>query len=187
MGVHRIIIARVMRGRRMADADATSEQDWHPESPTAHVLHLGDLIDNLAHGIEDEIGEHEIDDGARTGHGGATPESDKTALADRCVAEPDGAVQVIKPGRRLEVAAAYADPFAQNEDRWIACHLFSQTVECRLHVGDFARCGFRRCAARRRNRSRLCFREDELGRGRRVGPGARFREPECVGDDRVDL
>ena len=34
----------------------------------AHVLHLGDLVDDLAERVEDEIGEHEIDDRPRAGH-----------------------------------------------------------------------------------------------------------------------
>ena len=92
MGVHRIVIARVMRGRRMADADAASQQDGHLEPAAAHVLDLGDLIDDLAHGIEDEIGEHEVDDRPRAGHGGPAAQADETALADRRVAEPDWAV-----------------------------------------------------------------------------------------------
>ncbi len=143
MSVHRIIIAGVMRGRRMADADAAAKQDGHLEPPAAHVLDLGDLIDDLAHGIEDEIGEHEVDDRACAGHGGPAAQADESALADRCIAEPDRAVQVIKPGRRLEVAAAYADPFAQDEDRRVARHLLGQALERRLHVADFARSGFR--------------------------------------------
>ena len=88
MSVHRIIIARVMRGRRMADADAAAQQDGHLEPAAAHVLNLGDLIDDLAHGIEHEIGEHEVDDRPGAGHGRAATQADESALADRRVAQP---------------------------------------------------------------------------------------------------
>ena len=61
MGVHRVVIARVVRGRRVADADAAAQQDRHRQPAAAHVLDLGDLVDDLADGVEDEVGEHEVD------------------------------------------------------------------------------------------------------------------------------
>ena len=117
MGEHRVIVARMMRGRRVADADAAAEQDRHLEPAAAHVLDLGDLVDDLADGVEDEIGEHEVDHRPRAGHGRAAAEADESALADRRVAEPDRAVSVDKPGGCVEVAAALADPLAHHEDR----------------------------------------------------------------------
>ncbi len=82
----------MMRRRRMADADAAAQQDGHPQPAAAHVLHLGDLVDDLAERIVDEIDEHEIDDGPRAGHRRAAAEADEAALADRRVAEALGAV-----------------------------------------------------------------------------------------------
>ena len=57
------------------------------------------------------------------------PSPTKPAFADRRVAEPHRAVEVIEPGRRLEVAAALADAFAHDEDRRIACHFLGQGLE----------------------------------------------------------
>ena len=62
VGEHRVVVARMVRGRRVADADAAAQQDRHLQPAAAHVLHLGDLVDDLADGVEDEIGEHEVDD-----------------------------------------------------------------------------------------------------------------------------
>ena len=139
MSVHGIVIARVVRGRRMADADAAAEQDGHREPAVAHVLDLGDLVDDLADGVEDEIGEHEVDDRARAGHGGPAAEADEPAFADRRIAEANGTVEVVKPGRGLEVSAAFADAFAHDEDRRVAGHFFGQGFERGLHVSDLAR------------------------------------------------
>ena len=47
----------------MADADAAAQQDRHLQPAAAHVLHLGDLVEDLADAVEDEVGEHEVDDG----------------------------------------------------------------------------------------------------------------------------
>ena len=64
----RVVAAGVMRRRRVADADAAAEQDRHLQPAARHVLHLGDLVDDLADRIEDEVGEHEVDDRPRAGH-----------------------------------------------------------------------------------------------------------------------
>src|SRR5438445_1509370 len=99
----------MMRGGRVADADTAAEQDRHLEPAAAHVLHLGDLVDDLAYGIEDEVGEHEVDDRPGAGHGGATAEPHKAALADRRIAEPFRAVFLVEPHSRAKVSAALAD------------------------------------------------------------------------------
>ncbi len=139
MSVHGIIIAGVMGGGGMADADAAAEQKRHTEPAVAHVADLGDLIDDLADGVEDEVGEHEIDDRAGAGHGGAAAEADEPPFADRRVAQARRAVDVIEAGRRLEVAAALADAFAHHEDRRITCHFLGERLEGRLHVADLPR------------------------------------------------
>src|SRR5262245_11738889 len=94
----------------MSNADTTAQQDWHAQSPTRHVLHLGDLVDDFANAVEAEIGEHKIDDWPSASHGRTACESGKTALADRCVAEPDGAVQIIKAFGCLEVTTPLTNP-----------------------------------------------------------------------------
>src|SRR5262249_52323185 len=66
-----MIAARVMRRCRVTDADAATKQDGHPQPTAAHVLNFGELIDNLAESIIDEIDEHEIDDGPTSSHRGA--------------------------------------------------------------------------------------------------------------------
>ena len=38
----------MVRRGRVADADAAAQQDRHLEPAAAHVLHLGDLVDDLA-------------------------------------------------------------------------------------------------------------------------------------------
>ena len=186
----------MMRGRRMADADAAAQQDGHREPAVAHVLDLGDLIDDLADGVEDEIGEHEVDDRSRAGHGGPAAEADEPALADRRVAEPSGAIEVIEPGRRLEVAAALADAFTHDEDRRVACHFFGQGLEGGLHISDLAGAVRRseRGLCRREGGAEAAFDSDESDSSKtnRVGcigvwPGAGFGELLCVVDDGVDL
>ena len=148
----------MMGGCRMADSDATPQQNGHSQPAVAHVADLGDLIDDLADGVEDEVGEHEVDNRASAGHGGAAAEADEAAFADRRVAQANRAVKIIEAGRRLEVAAALADAFAHDEDRRVTRHFFGESLEGCLHVGDLAsgvrqrtpsrfRCGLARRAA----------------------------------------
>ena len=79
-------------------------------------------------------------DRPRAGHRRAARQADEAALADRRVAQPLGAVQVVQPGRGVEVAAALADPFAHHEDA-AGCAAISSasasSVAC--DEGDFAR------------------------------------------------
>src|SRR5437899_8258351 len=110
----------MMRGRGMADADAAAQQDRHLEPAAAHVLNFGDLVDDLAGGVEDKIREHEIDHRARPGHGGATAKADKAALANGRVAETLRSVKLVQARGGLEVATSFADPFAHDEDLRIA-------------------------------------------------------------------
>src|SRR5437870_12833613 len=96
MSVHGIVVAGVMRCRRMADADAAAKQDRHLDTPVAHVLNLCNLVDNFADAIEGEVGEHEVDHRSGTRHGGAAPQADEAALADGGIAEAFGSVELVK-------------------------------------------------------------------------------------------
>src|SRR5262245_46327695 len=123
MSVHRIIIAGMMRGSRMSDTDATAQQHRHANSAARHILQLGNLINDLTDGIENEIGEHEIDYGSRFGHCGAAREPDKAALTDWRIAQSHRAVQVVEPDGGSEVPAAFTYPFTKHEDSRVRCHL----------------------------------------------------------------
>ena len=109
------------------------------EPAARHVLHLGDLIDDLADGVENEVGEHEVDDRPRARHGRAARQSDEAAFANGRVAQSLGTVQIVQSSRRLEVAASFADPFAQHEDRGIRRHLLGEGFVRRLREGDLSR------------------------------------------------
>src|SRR5262249_25505553 len=111
-----------MRGRRVADADATAQQNWHLKPSAAHVLHLGNLIRNLTKRIQNEISEHEVDHRARAGHGRPAAEADESALANRGVTQPLRAVKFVQPGRRAKIAATLSDALTHDKDRWVARH-----------------------------------------------------------------
>jgi hypothetical protein len=134
----------MMGGRGMADADAAAQEEGHADPPAAHVLHLGNLVENLADRIENEVGEHEINDWPGAGHGGAAGQADKTPLRDGRVTEPLRPIEVKQPFGGLEVAAALADAFSQDEDGRVLGHLLRQGLVGGLHVGDFALAGERR-------------------------------------------
>src|SRR5258708_6778385 len=106
----------MVRRRRMADADAAAQQDRHLQPAVTHVLHFGNLVEDLPDGVQDKVGEHEVDDGPRAGHRGPTAQADETAFADRRVAKPFRTVQVEQSGGALEIAAALANAFAEYED-----------------------------------------------------------------------
>src|SRR5437870_4355957 len=106
----------MMCGRGAVDANAAAQQQWHLQPAAAHVLHLGDLIDELSQAIEDEIDEHEIHHRTASSHCSPGAQADEAAFADRRVAESLGPETFKEAGGRVEVAAPLADPFAQHED-----------------------------------------------------------------------
>ena len=134
MGIHRIVVAGVVRGGRVTDPNAAAEQNLHLQPAAAHVLHLGDLVNDLADRVENEVGEHEVDDRPRPGHGRATADADEAAL-----------------GCRPEVATPLADALAKNEDARVLGHLFGERFQRGLHEGDLpaARLGNRQWLGRR--------------------------------------
>ena len=136
---HRVVISRVMRRRRVPDADAAAQQHRHREPPAAHVLHLRDLVENFAETIEHEIREHEIHDGPRPRHRRAAREADKPALANRRVAQPLRPVEVVKPRGRVEIPAAFSDALAEHEDARIRRHLRCERLVRGLHESQLAR------------------------------------------------
>src|SRR5207253_4762525 len=117
----------------------------------------------------DEVGEHEVDHWSGAGHGGAARQADEAALADRRVAQANGAILFEEAGGGLEVAAALADPFAKDEDGRIGRHRRRQRLVCRLHERDFATGAWRPGGSKTRLRAWGAWGggEDEgCGRGR---------------------
>src|SRR5262249_4875405 len=121
----------------VADTDTAPEQYRHFEAAAAHVLHLGNLIDQLTECIVDEIDEHEIDDGPRPRHARTTGKTHKSALANRCIAEPPGAVLREQAYCSAEVSAARANALAKHEDAWVEAHLVIEGLECSGRKRDF--------------------------------------------------
>ena len=124
-----------------------------------HVLHLGDLVDDLADRVEDEVGEHEVDDRPRAGHRRAARQARRSrARRSACRTAASGPYMSYRPVGRVEVAAALADPFAHHEDPRIGGHLFREGFERGLHERDLravrlpARCCRRAAAATDRTR-----------------------------------
>ena len=130
-----------MGGRRMADTNASPQEHGHLESPAAHVLHLGDLVDDLADRIEHEVSEHEVHHGPRAGHRRAPRQTHEATFANRRVTQPRRSMHCKQSTGGGKVAAAHTDAFAHDEDLWIARHLFSQRLKGGLHEGEFARGG----------------------------------------------
>ena len=118
-----------MRRRAVSDADAAAQQDRHPQPPAAHVLHLRDLVDEFAERVVEKIHEHEINHRPRARHRRAATETDKTALANRRVAQTLRSVFREQSGGRPKIPPAHANALAENKDPRIARHLEIQ----RLH------------------------------------------------------
>ena len=95
LSVHRIIAARMMSRRRVADTDTTAQQDRHFQTAARHVLHLSNLVYDLADRIEDEVGKHEIDDGSCSCHRGTARKAHETAFRDWRIAQSFWTVKVV--------------------------------------------------------------------------------------------
>src|SRR5262249_13066539 len=112
-----------MVGRRCAaNTNTAAQHDGHLEATATHILDFADLVDHLAHCIEDEVDEHEVHDGARAGHCRASTHTNKAAFADWRVAQAFGAIFLIKTERGREVATTLANTLAKNKDGRVFCH-----------------------------------------------------------------
>jgi hypothetical protein len=120
------------------DADATAQQDGHAQPAAAHVLHLGDLVDDLAERVVEEVDEHEVDDRARARHRRTAAEPDESAFADWRVAEPLGSILLEQAGCCAEVSAAHPDAFAEHEDARIPRHLVIERLQRRRDEGNLS-------------------------------------------------
>ena len=167
-----------MRRGRMPDADATSQQHRHLQSPAAHVLHLGDLIDDLADRIQHEVGKHEVDHRPSPRHRSSAGQPDKTTFADRSIAESNRTELFKQPRRRLEVTATNADPLTHHEDAWVLRHLLRECFVSCLRISDltrFGRCGWSK-VSNLTSRWRGLFAVDVSRRVFRFRPSTRLRE-----------
>lgn len=95
----------------MTNAATAAEQNWHLQASAAHILHLGNLIDDLAESVVDEIDEHEVDHRPRPCHPRATRQTEEAAFANWGVAQSLGTKLGIQAMRCHEITATRADPF----------------------------------------------------------------------------
>src|SRR6201747_2651231 len=118
----------------MANADATTEQDRHLQSPAAHILHLPNLVDDFSGAIKHEIRKHEIDNRPGAAHRGATGQAYETAFANRRVTQALRAVDLIKPESAREISPSFADSFAQDKNFRVLRHFSRQNLQRGFHV-----------------------------------------------------
>ena len=137
VGEHRVVATGMMRSRRLADADAAAQHDGHLDAPAAHILHLGHLVDNLAHGVENKVDEHEVHNRPRAGHGCAGAHPDEATLRDGRVAQAHRPVQFIEPLSGVEVAAAWTYAFTDHKNRSVSRHFFGERLTGGGCVCDF--------------------------------------------------
>ena len=135
LGNHPVVAAGMVGGGTVADADAAAEDHRHPQPAARHVAHLGDLVDDLAEGVEDEIGKHEVDHRAGASHCRATGKPHEATLANRRVAEALRAILGKQPRCRGEVAATDANPLPHHEDRRIGRHRLVEGLQRPLRPG----------------------------------------------------
>ena len=188
LGVQRVVAARVMRRRRVADADAAAQQDRHLQPAARHVLHLGDLVDDLADRVEDEVGEHEIDDRAA------------------CRSSPRRTARPTKPRSQIGVSQSRSGPYSSYSPAVVlklpprlpmpspmtkiagsppSPSASASSVACVKVISRGAAASRLRSAPAGRCR-RLGDRRASVA-VRRVGPGARLGERLRLGDQRRDL
>jgi hypothetical protein len=136
VGVHRVVIPRMVRGGRVPDPDAPPEQNRHLQPATTHVLHLRDLVDDLPDRIQHEIREHEVDHRAGAGHGCPTCQPDEPPLADGGVAESLGSVLVVEPRVVLKFPPRIPIPSPSTNIPGFAAISAGEGFERRLGVGD---------------------------------------------------
>ena len=187
---HAVVAAGVVRGGRVADADAAPQHDRHLQPAARHELHLGDLVDDLAPAIEHKIDEHEIDHGLRAGHRRAAGQAREAPLADRRVTQPVSAILREEPRSGAEVAAAGADPLAEHEDAVVGCHLRIERLDRGLDERELPRGRVGRWLGHDPGRLGVDMRRGggRRGRRRRLGGRAALRHEFLhLGLDRVEF
>ena len=176
-----------MRCCGVTDPNAASQQNGHLESAAAHVLDFGNLIHDFANRVEHEIGKHEINHGARSRHACPASQPDKSPLANRCIAQSCGTINVVKSRRGLKVTSPDANPFSHYEDIRIFCHLFGEGFVSGLGHRDFATGGRGARILQRGLRRGGTFGIGVLSRSLGVGQWASFRKGPGLFDHRLDF
>ncbi len=129
----------MVRRRGVADTSTAAQQDGHLQTPAAHVLDFGDLIDDLAKRVVDEVDEHEVDHGPCAGHARAAGQANKAPFTDGRVTKSLGAVFVEQPLRRGEVSTPFADSLPHDKNRGVGGHCVIERFERRGDEGEAAR------------------------------------------------
>ena len=110
--------------RAVAALAAHRRADDHRDGhlPGVHVGELAGLVDQLIGSERDEIAEHDLDDGAKSGEGEAVAEAGDGCLADRGVADASGKLRAQTLADLEGAAVGILDVFADQTHAFIAGH-----------------------------------------------------------------
>jgi hypothetical protein len=89
---------------------------------------LGGLVDEAVHRERDEVGEHDLEDGAQPGCGATERGAGERELGDRRVEDAVGAVALREAGRRLEDAAGVRHVLAEEHHVLVAPELLVERL-----------------------------------------------------------
>ena len=128
----------MLRGRAAGCAQRGAHH--HGDAPVAagHVVRFGGLVDHLIHGEGEEVAEHDVDDGAQAGHGGADADAGESGFGDGSIDDALGAEFFDQAGEHFERRAGFGDVFAENADAGVAAHFFGQRFANGLRECEFA-------------------------------------------------
>ncbi len=118
-----------------AAAAGRAHDDRRFELAVEHVVHLGRVVDQLVVALAQEVGEHDLGHRPHADHGRAHGCPDDGGLRERRVAHTLCAVLGEEAAGDAEVAAHFADVFAQQKDAGIACHGRVECLGQRLNKG----------------------------------------------------
>src|SRR5436190_18424546 len=122
----------------MANPDASSQEQRHLDTTTAHVLNLGNLIYNFSCRVEHEVGKHKIHHWPCPTHRRAASQADKTALANWRIAQPLRSIGFEQADCRGKISAPPSDSFAQHEDFGIVCKFLCKGFRRCLCEGEYS-------------------------------------------------
>jgi hypothetical protein len=168
----------VLRGAALAGAALGAQHERDGQLAAGHEVRLRRLVDELVEGEGQEVDEHDLDDGAEAGLGGADRDPADRRLADRRVADTLRPELLREPPGGAE-RPALGDVLAEHEHALVGAHGLGQ---CRRDCAEVGGLVFR-SGGGRATASAMSLRRaygsggiDELSR--QLGRGKRARAGE---------
>ena len=154
-------------------ADRGAHDQRHRDLSAGHVAHLGDVVDDLVEGQQEEVAVLHVDDRPHAHHRGAAGDAEEAEFGDRRVDHAVGKplLQSQGDGERAAPSAGHGDVLADAEHARVALHFLGDRLAQGFGDTQMFRHGRLLAAVQTRTR-----RSSDLVHGRAAGRSGALRD-----------